>query len=208
MPCIGHVQCLVKAVPRDEECRRAIEALGLRPECQRFAIVEAREAHHVQKGCKGVDLSMNWAKATAKSLKESGALDKEEDFLTLLEIVNEDAMVLAVKKDVTYDKGAMKGKLKRTEKIIPQSLAPLTGDLPVLAIPLSSSFADWYHKEDAGQGNWAVEPMVQIDKTKAPVVLDDPPGDMQRPINAAKAIEYYFVRNFSQSNAKTAWRHV
>lgn len=183
--CVGRVAHFVKATPRNAQCVRSLQAMGLPTEPQRFAIVDAYTALEAQQACSGIDLQTDWAQATAAALVKAGMLADKQSFLGLLTRVQDFATVLRVGKQ-------SKVKLRRTGK---------PGELVRLAIPLSSHYPAWYHKNNE-EANWSVSPVVRIDPRKAKVKMNSESQQMSRAMDEVRATLMYFVHTYSMSNSK------
>jgi hypothetical protein len=181
------VAFFVKAVVRDNECRAALQALGLPTETQRFAIVDAYAASDVQKGVTGVDMKQDYVKAVGGALAAAKLLPQASDYSKLLDKVHEMATVLACAKK-------SKVTLKRTAKT--------AGRLKRLAIPLSSNYEQWYHRAESD--NYAVHPVCRIDPRKCTTVFSNVTATVQPAIKAVRDTMLYFVHTYSNSNCRTA----
>jgi hypothetical protein len=185
---VGKVLYVVKATPKGTKQQKALQALGLPVEPQKFAIVEAYRTTEVQGGCK-VSHSEPWVKAVAKALVQANLLTNISSFKTLLETVQERATVLRAGKDSL---------VKLTRRSLPNS-----GALQELAIPLSSKYESWYHKGNT-QANWHVQPVVLIDPRRAKVTVQtkDLKPEVKAALTAVSTALMYFVHTYSMSNLK------
>jgi hypothetical protein len=183
--CVGRVVHFVKAVPRPDALGSLL-ALGLPVEPQRFAIVQAYTASQAQQACMGVDLQTDWAQAAAGALAKAGMLADKQSFINMLLKVQESATVLRVGRHSQV-------KLSRR--------ASEAGELHRLAIPVSSNYETWYHKNNEA-ANWAVTPVVRIDPRKARVTMRSENEVMNRAMDAVRNTLMYFVHTYSMSNSK------
>lgn len=176
----------MKATPRSPQAVASLRALGLPTEPQRFAIVDAYSVSDAQQACQGIDLKTPWAAAVAQAMVQAGLLADKESFINLLLRVQDHATVLRV---------GTQSKVMLTRRL------PNSGDLHRLAIPLSSNYESWYHKNNA-DANWAVTPVVRIDPRKAKVIMTSQNPQMGRAMDAVRNTLMYFVHTYSMSNSK------
>jgi hypothetical protein len=179
----------VKATVRNEASRASLEALGLPTETQRFAIVEAYKADHVQNGVKGATMKHKWMSTVAGALAAAKLLPSATEYPRLLAKVQNMATVLAC----AYNSRVT---LKRP--------ARTAGCLMRLAIPVSSNYELWYNKE--GSANYAVSPVCRIDPRKCTTVYGNVDGTVQRAVTAVRSTMLYFVHTYSNSNCVPARR--
>jgi hypothetical protein len=184
--CVGRVVHFVKCTPRDALATRALLALGLPTEPQRFAIVEAYTATLAQQACQGLALQTPWVLAVARALVSSGVLADRKSFLHLLRKVSDWATVLRVGKQCKVRLARRPGN---------------SGELHRLAIPLSSKYEAWYHKDNE-HANLTVTPLVRIDPRKAKVQMTPSSPGMSRAIEDVKKTLMYFVYTHSMSNSR------
>jgi hypothetical protein len=187
--CVGRVSYFVKATPRSPEDRETVQALGLPTEPQRFAILDAYTASHAQGACEGLSMSMPWVKAAAKACSAAGVLGNNDTFLDMLQMVQSWAPVLRVGKNAQVKLTRGKGKSRRS------------GTLNRIAVPLSSNYEAWYHKDNP-DANWVVQPVVRIDPRKAKTKMTSKGEEMDRAIKAVNSTKAYFVYTYSMSNNK------
>lgn len=189
-PCIGRVQLFVKAtLKRVPAATRAAHALGIAQGPHRFAIVKAWEASSdCQKGISEKDAQKQWAKAAAAALKTSKVFpDRDRSVKSLFKAVHEGARLFSVPKQ-----GA-EVRLKHGQKA--------GGVLDVLAVPVSSLYARYYHRESHQSDNWAVHPMVSVVKERSKIVIQ-PTGAMNAAINRMRPVRWFFLHTYSCSNTK------
>jgi hypothetical protein len=91
--CVGKILYVVKGTPKGVKQRKALQALGLPVEPQKFTIVEAYRTTQMQRGCK-VNHSDGWVKSVTKALVQAKLLTNSTGFKLLLETVEERANVL------------------------------------------------------------------------------------------------------------------
>jgi hypothetical protein len=183
---VGRVAYFVKAVPRCARAAACLQRLGLPVEPQRFAIVDAYTTTQAQQACQGVDLQTDWAKAAATALVSAGILADKPSFITLLQRAQDNATVWRV---------GQQSKVKLTRRL------GQAGELHRLAIPLSSNYESWYHKDNLN-ANWSVTPVVRIDPRKAKVQMRSENAQMNRAMDAVRNTLMYFVHTYSMSNSK------
>jgi hypothetical protein len=177
----------VKAVPRSKEASQCLEALGLPTEAQRFAIVEAYVATDAQDACSSITLKDQWAAAVAAALVKARQFGTPKDFITLLKKCREQAMVLRVGKQ---------------SRVTLTRRSGASGTLYRLAIPVSGNFEHWYHRQN-DKANWAVIPVVRIDRRRATVTLKKSMSrTMTAAMDAIRDTLMYFVHTHSLSNNK------
>lgn len=176
----------MKAVPRSRDSAKALIELGLPVQPQRFAIVEAYVTEEAQQACNGISLKTPWAKAVAQAMVSAQILDDTDSFMSLLMQVQAMATLLRVTKK---------------SRVVLRKRQSSAGALHRLAIPLSSNYEEWYHKDNPA-ANWAVEPVVRIDPRNASVKIADPKPEMSKAITAAKNTLLYFVHTYSNSNSR------
>jgi hypothetical protein len=184
--CVGRVVHFVKCTPKGPEAAGALLALGLRAEPQRFAIVEAYTSTRAQGACDGLNLQTPWVQAAARALVSSGVLADKKSFLSLLHKARDGATVLRV---------GQQCKVRLTRR------HDNSGELHRLAIPLSSNYVTWYHKDNV-LADWAVTPLVRIDPRKAKVSMTPTSPGMTRAIEQVKKTLMYFVETYSMSNSR------
>lgn len=190
--CVGQVAYFVRAQPKCEESKAALEALGLPAEVQRFAIVEAYTAGDVQEALDelygaGSEPNRPWVDAVAQALQRSGLIDNPSGFRTVLKQVNSCARVLAMEAN--------------SRVVLPSKPGARVPGVPLrkLAIPVSSMRDDWYLKPE--RGCWGCSPMVRIDPRRATVQCSVAKGAMQKAVNKAKKRIMYFVQTHSMSGS-------
>jgi hypothetical protein len=184
--CVGRVVHFVKCTPKSPAAEQALLALGLRTEVQRFAIVEAYTCTRAQGACEGLSLQTPWVQAAARALVAAGVLADRNSFLGLLHKVRDGATVLRV---------GQQCKVRLTRR------NDTSGELHRLAIPLSSNYVTWYHKNNE-LADWAVTPVVRIDPRKAKVTMTATSPGMTRAIEHVKKTLMYFVETYSMSNSR------
>lgn len=184
---MGRVLYFVKAVPAGSEAVKAsLRALGLPLKPQRFAIVEAYTADSVQQACDGINHKTPWAKAVAEAMVAARVLSDTQSFFNLLMQVQDNATVL---------------RIGHKSRVAIRTSRASAGALHRLAIPLSSNYEAWYHKNNPC-ANWAVEPVVRIDPRRASIKIKDTNPEMMKAITAARNTLLYFVQTFSNSNSR------
>lgn len=184
---MGMVLCFVRVTPKTRRDAEAFKNLGLPQEPQRFAIVQAFAASEVQQACKGA-YQTGWAATVAKAMVAAQVIQNTAQFRTILRTVNEGASVLRVASDSRV-------KLSRRHGT--------SGSLQTLAIPVSSNYEDWYHKDNT-EANWHVAPVVLIEPRRMTIKVT---GTIKCPkmksaLEAVKKSAMYFVNTYSTSNMR------
>jgi hypothetical protein len=187
--CVGKVAYFVKCTLANKEAKQAAKALQISTGTHRFAIVDAWTVEDVQHGISDADYRQDWAKHAAKVLTQAKLLRREHMFRDLLLHVQEDATVLAMSADTVMirNQGGRGGTLKR------------------LAVPVSSLYEQYYGRPAPDEANWAVHPLVRIDKRKVSLRLGiderkDTPTS--RAIKCIRGRSQYFVHTYSKSNSQ------
>ena len=179
----------VKATLKDTDAaRQSAKDLGIDPGPHRFAIVDAWEASTCQKGISRKDAASKWGKACAKALTAARVFKRASDVASLFEAVQKQAEVFSITEDshvrLQHPGGAGTPLLR-------------------LAVPLSSRYHELYHRPPPADDNWAVHPMVMINKDKNTVTMPAKVAPAkQSAINAINERLLYFVHTYSMSNRK------
>lgn len=187
--CVGKVAYFVKCTWANDAARDAGTALGISLGTHRFAIVDAWTVEDVQLGIEEADWEAEWAKEAAKALQKACVVRMGPDFRTMLKSVRECASVFAMSTDSAVKLKHAQGK---------------GGTLSRLAVPVSSLYYEYYGRPPPSDSNWAVHPVVRVDKRKVSLRLDvgeSRDSQLSKAIKSIRGRTQYFVHTYSKSNS-------